>query len=77
MDLFAPGTNIYSTMWSGGASTYTTMSGTSMATPYVAGAAALLWGAYPSMNYSQVGRVRRDALNLPVPEGGSGMLACE
>jgi len=40
-DLFAPGEDIYSA-WSGGESLYKYMSGTSMATPHVAGVAAIL-----------------------------------
>ncbi|XVS62360.1 S8 family serine peptidase [Actinosynnema sp. CA-299493] len=44
-DIFAPGTNITST-WNNGAER--TISGTSMATPHVAGAAALYLGASPA-----------------------------
>ena len=45
VDMAAPGVNIYSTYKSGG---YATMSGTSMASPHVAGAAALYKSTHPS-----------------------------
>lgn len=47
----APGTNIVSTMPEGN---YTQKKGTSMASPHVAGAAALVLSAYPELSPSQV-----------------------
>jgi hypothetical protein len=47
----APGVNIYSTVLDG---TYAYMSGTSMATPHVSGAAALIWSKFPNMTRDQV-----------------------
>jgi subtilisin family serine protease len=47
----APGHKIYSTI---PGNRYDSFSGTSMATPHVVGAAALLWGTDPSMSFTEV-----------------------
>jgi subtilisin family serine protease len=54
VDLAAPGVDIYSTL----PGAYGTKSGTSMATPYVAGVAALLWSLWPEAPWAEV----RDAI---------------
>ncbi|RJQ80767.1 S8 family peptidase [Pseudonocardiaceae bacterium YIM PH 21723] len=52
LDIFAPGSNVQSLGTSSGGSV--TMSGTSMATPHVAGAAALYLSAHPTATAKQV-----------------------
>jgi subtilisin family serine protease len=51
VDLAAPGVNILSTTPN---NTYSLYSGTSMATPHVAGAMAMVWGLHPDWTYRQV-----------------------
>ena len=58
-DITAPGTSVRSA-WNGSDSDYATIQGTSMATPHIAGAMALLWSAIPSLR-NQI-QASRDAL---------------
>ena len=53
VDLAAPGVSILST-WNASTQSYNTLSGTSMATPHVAGAAALVLSRYPGYTPLQV-----------------------
>jgi len=53
VDVAAPGVNIRSTHWWGG-SEYGWLSGTSQASPHVAGLAALIWSVNPGLNNTQV-----------------------
>lgn len=51
VDLAAPGSDILSCK---PGNTYAAHNGTSMATPHVVGACALLWGLYPDKNFAQI-----------------------
>lgn len=53
VDIFAPGSSIYSSTMTG-TNTYASWNGTSMATPHVAGVAALYLSANPSATVTQV-----------------------
>ena len=53
LDIFAPGSRITSS-WIGGSTATNTISGTSMASPHVAGVAAVLFGRYPGSTASQI-----------------------
>lgn len=50
-DISGPGVDVVSTSWGGG---YETMSGTSMATPHLAGVAALILDANPSLSVAKI-----------------------
>lgn len=78
-DVVAPGSEIIScsNRMSGNSFTYTSRSGTSMATPVVSGCIALLLEKYPSMTNKQVKlRLRSccDDLGLPKNQQGWGMI---
>jgi len=64
VEISGPGSSVYSTYPS---SSYATLSGTSMATPHVAGAAALVWSFHPQCSASQI----RNALNATAEDRGS------
>jgi len=80
IDVAAPGVGIQSTYWD---DTYASLSGTSMASPHVAGVAALILSANSALSAVQVGNLLRstakplrDAPSDPVPNDryGSGLV---
>jgi len=80
IDVSAPGVDVLSTVWDNG---FASMSGTSMATPHVAGVAALVRSCNASLTADQVGaiiretaRPLRDAPADPVPNDryGAGLV---
>jgi len=72
VDIAAPGTGIFSTILN---NNYDYWSGTSMATPFISGAAALVWSRFPSWTASQVReRLERTAKPLTGQQLGAGRL---
>ncbi|MGW6276340.1 S8 family peptidase [Kribbella sp. NPDC055071] len=70
INLAAPGEGVYSTVPGGG---YKLLEGTSMASPHVAGVAALIRSLNPKLNPAQVrAQLAKQANDLPCPPGASG-----
>lgn len=73
VDVFAPGVKIYSTL--PGGNQYGNLQGTSMASPVVAGVAALLMSYYPDLTVQQVKNIIEKSVTPPdikVEKPGSG-----
>ncbi len=77
VDVSAPGVGILSTVWD---NNFTTMDGTSMASPHVAGVAALMLSCNPSLTAAQLtqmirdsARALRDVATDPVPNERYGV----
>ena len=61
VDVFGPGTEIYATY--PGTTTYRFLQGTSMATPAVAGVAALVWSHYPKLTAKDIKKILMETVN--------------
>ena len=64
VEIAAPGSSVYSTYPT---NSYATLNGTSMATPHVAGAAALVWSYFPQCSNTEI----RSALNATAQDRGA------
>ncbi len=72
VDVAAPGSSIYSTSSSTGTSSYRSLSGTSMASPHVAGVAALLFSKHPGATPDYIAELlRKQAIPLDCPTSGT------
>ncbi|MBT2687464.1 S8 family serine peptidase [Bacillus sp. ISL-47] len=69
VEVSAPGASIESTWYNGG---YNTISGTSMATPHVAGLAAKIWSSNPNMSHTQLRTELRNRAKQYDIKGGYG-----
>jgi subtilisin family serine protease len=67
VDLAAPGVNILSTR---NGNNYVRMSGTSMATPYVSGVAAMLWSQRPDLAYDEIRKILFSSTKPGASESG-------
>jgi subtilisin family serine protease len=77
IELIAPGYAIYSTYKRGG---YTTMSGTSMASPEAVGAAVLAWSAHPTYTNVQIRNLLNSTaedIGLSAYQQGNGLVDAE
>jgi subtilisin family serine protease len=63
VDLFAPGSSVYSAYMAGATSAWAWMSGTSMATPHVAGAVALMRAAAPGLTGGRLKQALLDGVD--------------
>lgn len=73
VDIAAPGVNIYSS-WKG--KKHNTISGTSMATPFIAGLSCLYWEAFPQSRASDIWMMLSQyafRLNIPSSDVGAGL----
>jgi thermitase len=66
VEVAAPGVNVLST-YNGSNTSYSSLSGTSMATPHVAGVTAVIWNKYPTASASTI----RSKLDAAVDDKGA------
>ena len=62
VDVFAPGSDIYSTVPKKDGE-YKNLDGTSMASPVVAGVAALVWAHYPKLSALDIKKILMESVN--------------